>query len=200
MGREKALAWLVAAGILFSGMAYATENKPKAKEQQDWEKVEEPAMRPYKCLWSGVKSVVYNTTKSFAQGNEKLPVLGSVEAFRGFRRGSVDLISGTYMGMAGSKPRPYNKLSRPNRIIEDDPLLRNVADTTPPVLLTPMGFPIFVAQKGVDRSPVAPEQYKQALQDQKKTRMERARQRELAKHQGLPEQQEGRGNLLRYAK
>ncbi|MBI5096027.1 MAG: hypothetical protein HZB26_26775 [Candidatus Hydrogenedentes bacterium] len=200
MSRVKALSFLVAAGVFVSSAGFAAEVKPKAKAEQDWEKVEEPALRPYKCLWSGMKSVVYNTTKSFAQGNEKLPILGSIEAFRGLRRGSVDLVSGTYMGMAGSKPRPYNELGRPNRIIEDDPLLRNVADTAPSALLTPYPVPLFVAQKGVDRSPVAPEQYKQNLKEQKKARMEKARQRELRKHLGITEQPEGRGNLLRLAK
>jgi len=198
MNRVKALAILVTAGMLVNGAVYAVEVEPKPGP--DWERVEEPALRPYKALWSGLKSVVFNTTKSFAQGNEKAPILGTVEVFRGFRRGSVDLISGTYMSMAGSEPRPYRKLSRPNRILEDDPLLRNVADTTPPALLTPVPVPIFVAQKAVDRSPVAPEQHKQYMKDLKKTRMERARMRELAKHQGLPEQPEGRGNLLRYGK
>lgn len=194
----KTLAVIVTVSMLLNGVVYAEAAKATANKQQDWEKVEEPALRPYKSLWRGFKSVVYNTVKSFEQGNEKLPVLGSVEAFRGARRGALELTFGTYMGMAGSKPKDYRSLGKTNQIIEADPLLRNVVDAAPP-LLTHYPVHIIVAQKAVDHSPVAPEQYKQEMKDRKKSRMDNAQNRKFYKEADIKRRSEGRGNFLKHA-
>jgi len=72
--------------------------------------------------------VGYQSVRSFVEGNEKFPVLGSVEVFRGMRRGTVELVEGTYMGMAGTPARSYKQLGSTNKMIEAEPLLNVAAD------------------------------------------------------------------------
>jgi len=138
----------------------------KESVPEDWPMKEEPALRPWKALFRGVGSIAYQTWWSFTEGNEKLPFIGSVEAFRGLRRGTVELAEGTYRGMAGTYPEDFRKLGKLNRFIDDDPCLRNVADTfgAYPVYHSyswsekalVAGGVVFAAQKATDYSPVDP--------------------------------------------
>ena len=81
-------------GILAMGAAFGVE----AAYEGDLGNAEEPALRPYKWVWHGAKSLVYQTGKSFKEGNMKTPVLGTVETGRGLRRGAVELAESTYRG------------------------------------------------------------------------------------------------------
>jgi len=99
---------------------------------------EEPAMRPYKWLWSGLKSLVYHPVVAFEQGNRKIPGLGSVEVFRGIRRGSVELDESAFRGILCTRPPAsdqYKKLGRANTAIEAEPLLSSVTDLLAPNLV-----------------------------------------------------------------
>lgn len=128
---------------------------------------EEPALRPYKGLWRGLKAFTYNVVKSVNEGNHKFPGLGVVEAGRGVRYGTIELLSSTYMGMAGSRPKPVTYYSRPNEIIDNDWLLRNAADLGGGAIFWAHGASaaenfggaaaVFTLQKVVDHSPVLSE-------------------------------------------
>lgn len=112
--------------------------------------VEEPALRPYKWLYRGVKSLVYHTGDQLIDGNMRTPVAGSVQGFRGLRRGTVELGESLYRGGVFAPvppPNDYKKLGRANSIIERDILLRNSSD-----LLFSWYF--FPGQKIVDHHPI----------------------------------------------
>ncbi len=91
---------------------------------------EEPAMRPYKWMVRGLAALVYQTGKAFKDGNEKYPIVGSVYTFRGLRKGIVELERSQWRGLCGANDRtaPYKETGKANAYIEDDFLLRNVAD------------------------------------------------------------------------
>lgn len=96
---------------------------------------EEPALRPYKWMWRGFKALAYQTANHAKEGNLKTPILGTAEAFRGFRKGIVEFDESTFRGMvgaippqAGIKEYEYDQLMKANRVIDNDVLLRNVAD------------------------------------------------------------------------
>jgi len=93
---------------------------------------EEPALRPYKWMWHGVKSLVYQTGNSFVRGNMHFPVLGTAETGRGLRRGSFEMVESTYRGSVFAIPPQekgaYKELGSMNQYIEEDLLLRNSTD------------------------------------------------------------------------
>src|SRR5690606_13039009 len=89
---------------------------------------EEPALRPYKGLWRGIKAFTFNVVRSIDYGNRKFPGLGMVEIGRGVRYGAIELASSTYTGMMGSRPRPTRDYGRLNEFIDSDMLLRNAAN------------------------------------------------------------------------
>jgi hypothetical protein len=131
---------------------------------------EEPALRPYRGMWRGIKAFTYNVVKALNEGNRKFPGLGIVEVGRGVRYGTVELASGTYMGMMGSRPKPVKYYSRPNEILDNDWLLRNTADTLGGAIFwghwdaetnLAAAAGVFTAQKVVDHSPVLSEREKE---------------------------------------
>ena len=125
---------------------------------------EEPALRPYKGLWRGVKALTYNIVDSLNTGNRKFPGLGMVELGRGTRYGAIELGYSTYMGMAGSRPAPVKSRSWPNDYLDSDWLLRNSADLVGGAVFwggagsfrskAEAAGDVFIAQKVVDHSPV----------------------------------------------
>ena len=192
--------------MTFSFGASADSAKRAAeKEDQDWEKVEEPALRPVKGFARGIHALTHHTVRSFAEGNEKFPVLGTVEVFRGIRRGGVELVTRTYKGVAGSKPAPYNKKSKPNQIIEEDLLLRNTADMVTSGLIFAPGAGIETATKTaivlhgaqfvVDRSPLDPNKKEHEID-----RVERAQRSYLGQRPNEHPNRNARENLLKLAK
>lgn len=96
---------------------------------------EEPALRPYKWMWRGFKALVYQTANHAKEGNLKTPILGTAETFRGFRKGIVEFDESMFRGMVGAVPPQagideyrYDRLMKANQYIDNDVLLRNVAD------------------------------------------------------------------------
>lgn len=92
---------------------------------------EEPALRPYKWMLVGLRSFAWQTQDSFVRGNMNTPVLGSVEVFRGIRRGTFALGENTVNGLLYRPvpPKGYYKVAGDaNAYIERDLLLRNAAD------------------------------------------------------------------------
>ncbi len=94
---------------------------------------EEPALRPYKWAWHGVKAFVFQTQDQLVRGNMEFPVLGTVKGFRGVRWGTVELLESTARGMVFA-PLPergtqaWKKLQPWNRTIEDELFLKNSCD------------------------------------------------------------------------
>ena len=130
---------------------------------------EEPALRPYKWLWHGIGSLFYQTGTSLEYGNMKTPILGTVEGFRGLRRGAVELGESAYKGVIFAPvPREegsYKTTGKGNQVIEDDPLIRNTSDFA----FSLVAFPLLIAH---DRWSV--EEDEQATARQKKAQEIRA--------------------------
>jgi len=176
---------------------------------EDWTKKEEPALRPYKNLFRGIHALFRHTVISLAEGNEKVPFFGSVEVFRGVRRGGVELVSRTYMGMAGSKPRDVDYVSRPNQIIENDVMLRNVADMAVPAAIAApaaaseaavaVGVGVFGTHKVVDSEPFEPKPEIEPFVVEKSA-VEKAQERYIGDRARINEKPSGTGNLLKQAK
>jgi len=92
---------------------------------------EEPALRPYKWMWVGVKGFFHQTRDGFVRGNMKTPVLGSVQTIRGVRRGTIDLAEYTWSGALyrSVPPRGFHRTEGNwNSAIESDLALRNISD------------------------------------------------------------------------
>jgi hypothetical protein len=134
--------------FLLSGTSFAGERKKERRERNR----AEPALQSVKTMWRGVKALGYHSLKSFHEGNQKVPVLGSIEVFRGFRRGTVELATSTYKGMAGCKPKPVDKVSKANELIESDTIVRNTADIAGTAIILPIAGAtvIWGGQKVVD--------------------------------------------------
>jgi hypothetical protein len=204
-----------AALALICGVAYAdfpkseqavNGKKAKVVREPDWEKIEEPAMRPYKAFFRGLAALSYHTVKGLADGNEKFPILGSVEAFRGFRIGAVELTTSTYKGMAGSKVGDYRMVSKPNNVIENDIFLRNAADGVTAGLVLGAaagsvesgayaGTGVWLGQKGVDRSPVDPKRMER--KEARMSRRKEAQERYIKDRAHINEKTGNSGNLIR---
>jgi len=154
---------LVAAGS-FTAVPAAAEDSDR-----DWEKVEEPALRPVKALGRGFAAFWYQTVQGLAAGNERLPILGSVEIFRGMRHGIVEFTEHTATGMAHSAPRDWKVQGATNTVINEDILLRNAADfiSTAAIARFPgnasaadsvlFASGVHVGQKIIERSPDNPD-------------------------------------------
>ncbi len=111
---------------------------------------EEPALRPYKWLYHGVKSLLYHTGDQLVDGNLRTPGLGTVQGLRGLRRGTVELGESLYRGGVFAPVPPaghYKKLHSVNTIIEQDMLLRNGSDLI-------FSWYFFPGQKAVDYCPL----------------------------------------------
>lgn len=111
---------------------------------------EEPATRPYKWLYRGLKSLVFHTGDQLVDGNLHTPVLGTAQGLRGLRRGTVELGESAYRGAVYAPPPPrsdYKNLGRANTIIEKDLALRNGSDFL-------FSWYFFPAQKVVDHYPL----------------------------------------------
>jgi hypothetical protein len=135
---------------------------------RDWEKIEEPALRPVKAVGRGFAAFWYQTVQALAAGNERFPILGSVEIFRGFRHGLVEFTEHTATGMAHSQPRDWKQTGTVNTVINEDILLRNAADFATNVAIARVpgnsmensllfGSSIWTAQKVLEQSPDNPD-------------------------------------------
>ena len=110
---------------------------------------EEPALRPYKWVYQGIKSLFYHTGDQFVEGNLHAPVVGSVQGLRGVRRGTMSLGESTYRGLVFAPVPPrnhYKSLGTLNEAIEADMFTRNGSD----FLFSWYFFPV---QKAIDNNP-----------------------------------------------
>jgi hypothetical protein len=92
---------------------------------------EEPALRPYKWFYHGMKTLVHHPVTKFNQGNSVLPGIGTLEAWRGAREGVFDLTESVYHGAIFSIPPKsdaYKETGKINAFIDEDPMLETVAD------------------------------------------------------------------------
>lgn len=111
---------------------------------------EEPALRPYKWLYRGVKSLFYHTGDQFVVGNLHTPALGSVQGLRGLRRGTFELGESVYRGSVFAPVPPaddYKELRAFNTFVERDFLRRNGSDFL-------FSWYFFPGQKVVDHYPL----------------------------------------------
>lgn len=136
---------VLAAALLAAPLSFAVEPAYRGPLGNE----EEPALRPYKWLYQGVKSLFYHTGDQFVEGNLHAPVVGSVQGLRGVRRGAVSLGESTYRGLVYA-PVPsrdhYKSLGAANTAIESDMFTRNSSD----FLFSWYFFPV---QKAVDNNP-----------------------------------------------
>ncbi|NUM53229.1 MAG: hypothetical protein HUU46_06270 [Candidatus Hydrogenedentes bacterium] len=144
-----------------------------AIEPSHWGKygnAEEPATRPFKAFWRGLKAFHYQIGATIDEGHRKAGHAGGgVQFFRGVRRGLVEIGGGTYMGMAGQYPLPVEQTHPINEYIDSDRRLAALADlpSTAAILwyggATSVGTvfgtgAITVAQSEVDRHAMTPEE------------------------------------------
>lgn len=119
---------ILCAFLLVAGPAMAVE---PAYQGEEFGNNEEPALRPYKWIFNGVKSLVWHTKDQFVRGNMASPVTGTAMTLRGVRRGTVELLESTYRGAVFAIPpeKGYHKeIHTANTTIEQDPFLRNSAN------------------------------------------------------------------------
>ena len=90
---------------------------------------EEPATRPFKAFWRGLKAFRYQFKTTVIEGETKAGYAGGgIQTFRGVRRGLVEIGAGTYMGMAGQYPLPVEKTHPANVFIDSDRRIAALAD------------------------------------------------------------------------
>jgi len=197
-------------------MAVALAAFAFAEEAADWEKVEEPALRPYKGLWSGIKAFAYQCVKSVTQGNQKCPLFGTLEISRGIRRGTVELVARTGKAMAGAKARPIDEMGKANEIIENEPLLKTTSDAAAGTCLLALGasparsstYVIaagcqMTAQKVIDKRPADPDFFKRMKDDYfpgAEPERKKAQRKYIGKRADVNNKlAQGKGNLLKLA-
>lgn len=133
---------------------------------------EEPALRPYKWMWRGVKALFYQTGYGFKHGNMRTPVLGTAETFRGLRKGTFELGESVYRGLSFAAVPPkgqYKETMRLNAMVDKEKASSNISD----LVFSVYAFPVL---KFVDRYPAENE-------DRVKVREERARATRAAQDQ-----------------
>ena len=145
---------------------------------------EEPATRPFKAFWRGLKAINYQFKTTVYEGEDKAArVGGGVQVFRGVRRGLVELGAGTYMGMAGQYPLPVEKTHPANVYIDSDRRLAALADLPSTAALfwlagtgsigTVFGPGVMtVAQSEVDRHAMTPEERAEVARQAAKTSLQ----------------------------
>lgn len=115
--------WMVSAGLVAAlcvcGASYAVPPAYCGKLGNP----EEPALRPWKGMYQGVRALLNRQHEAFREGNAKLPVVGSVEVFRGGRRGVLDCVEITGRSVAGAVPPrgdEFKKQGKLNTSIESN--------------------------------------------------------------------------------
>jgi hypothetical protein len=137
---------LILAAVLVAMPGYSVE--PAYTGQ--FGNVEEPALRPYKWLYRGVRALFYHPGDQFVDGNLRVPALGSIQGLRGVRRGAFELGESAYRGSVFAPvppPGDYKKLRALNLAVEQDMLLRNGSDFL-------FSWYFYPGQKVIDRNPL----------------------------------------------
>ena len=141
---------------------------------------EEPATRPYKAFWRGLKAFKYQFHSTIDDGRVKAGPYGNVQFFRGVRRGIVEIGAGTYMGMAGQYPYPVEQTHPANEYLDSDRRLAALADipsTSAIFWLAGAGSVgavfgpgvVTIAQSEVDRYAMTPEERAEVAANAAKT-------------------------------
>ena len=142
---------------------------------------EEPATRPFKAFWRGLKAFKYQFHATVDDGERKAGYAGGgIQVFRGVRRGLVEIGAGTYMGMAGQYPLPVDKTHPANEYLDSDRRLAALADlpsTAGLFWLAGTGSVgtvfgpglVTIAQSEVDRYAMSPEERAEVAQQAAKT-------------------------------
>ena len=118
---------LLATALLWTGVSFAVEPAYVGPMGN----YEEPAMRPYKWVWHGFRSMHYQFVTALERGNAKTPGLGTIHGLQGLRRGTVELGESAFEGVIFAQPPAagsYRQTGTVNGIIDHDPFLRTVAD------------------------------------------------------------------------
>ncbi len=117
--------------LLTAGLVVACGFSAPAIEPSHWGPYgnpEEPATRPYKAFWRGLKAFKFQLKATIHEGQGKAGHAGNIQFFRGVRRGLVEIGAGTYMGMAGQYPYPVETTHPANEFIDSDRRLAALAD------------------------------------------------------------------------
>ncbi|MDZ4859077.1 MAG: hypothetical protein SGI88_08820 [Candidatus Hydrogenedentes bacterium] len=158
--------------LLAAGLVAACGFGASAIEPSHWGPYgnpEEPATRPYKAFWRGLKAFKYQVNATVRDGHRKAGAYGNVQFFRGVRRGLVEIGAGTYMGMAGQYPFPVEKTHTANEYIDADRRRAALADLPSTAALFWYGGlgsvgavfgpgAVTIAQSEVDRYAMTPEE------------------------------------------
>jgi len=156
---------LLVAGMLVAGSVYAVGPAYEGPMGNP----EEPALRPYKWMWRGVKALAYHPVVALGSGNRKTPGLGMVDVFRGLRVGAVEFNESLVKGILCSEPPEagdYKNIGNANAFLAEDVLFRNLADlgTAGAVFSSAAGAAaIWLGQKMVDHHPVHSVEYQEKL-------------------------------------
>ena len=223
MKRMMQIATCTIVALLIAGTAYGVEPAYRGP----FGNPEEPALRPYKWLWRGIKATAYHTVSALRAGNEDYPLFGTVYAAQGFRVGLTEFNRSLWRGMSGSLHihTDYRETGKVHEFIEQDMLLRNVADAVTAMYVTGLlrgsaslrpefitqshqalsvnrtafenAVVIYGGQKGLDRTtPV--HQWKPVKEWEETNPVRRAQERYIGQRANVNNMRaEGRGNFLR---
>jgi len=190
---------------------------------------EEPALRPYKWMWQGVKSLFYHTGESLVDGNMEIPGLGTVKVASGARKGTFELLEAfakgsVYAPLPKDSKEYTRELHTTNEFIEQEMMFRHVLDMA---AVAPIGIYRFAHEEMIPYLPYenatkveirkaraaeireerkaaaeARADAKKSPDEMNKTRVEEAQESyvgDRAKY-GAKKAKSGRGNLLRLAR
>ena len=145
MKRLMLMMMVLGAACLWAGAGQAVEPAYEGR----FGNPEEPALRPYKWFWSGVRALGHQTKSAFVRGNMNTPFLGSVEGLRGVRKGTLELGESTYKGavFAPVEKKRHLETHKLNAKVDDDLALRNLSDAA----VTWYAYPML---KYVDHKPL----------------------------------------------
>jgi hypothetical protein len=110
---------LVLMCVVLSGSAFAVPAAYTGKMGND----EEPALRPYKWLWHGVKSFFHHPGARAYEGNARYPVIGLTGAGTGVVQGTIDLGESAAKGSVHAIPPQagdYKNLGTANTYLAND--------------------------------------------------------------------------------
>lgn len=175
---------------------------------------EEPALRPYKWMWRGVKALFYQTGHGFKHGNMRTPVLGTAETFRGLRKGTFELGESLYHGLAFAPVPPkgsYKETMRLNEMVDNEKARSNFSDLVFSVYAFPvLKFVDYHPAENENRVKIREERARATREAQDKAEaarkpemepLERAQREYLGdRYPKNSKKNTGRGNLLKLAK
>jgi hypothetical protein len=128
MRRGMLFGLILALGIVFVAPAFAV---PPAY-QGHLGNNEEPALRPYKWFWHGLKAFFYNPIARLSEGNARYPGLGTVNLGKGVAQGAVELGESTYRGATYTPPPnrrgAYREHGTVNTYLENQQFFATVLD------------------------------------------------------------------------